>query len=437
MHASRLRTSSLATVCGLCALLLSGTAQAQLDASSPFIRDAAAGFNARTFYMDSEDRSKPPATTLKEAWAIGGKLFGRTGYWRDTLQFGASYYLSLPLYAPDDRDGTQLLAPGQESISVLGELYVRLKLDDTRLTVGRQEIDMGYKRPSGVRSNRSDMTYVGRLDNRMVPVTYQAVLLGGQHGDALNYHAGWIDKAKARNAEDFSAMGSAIGATGADSDMWMGGIQFAPVKDFWVQGWYHQVSDVIRIGFIDADYVARLSNTSHLRLAGQYTDQRSDGSDALTGTAFSTRNSQLYGEYGTGWLTFYGAWSRTGSGADMRFPFSSGPIYTQQVVRNFARANESAFQLGIGTNLGAWTPGLTAYIDVTSGRDAINAGSGAALADETEVNLGAVWTLTQKGSALDGMRSRIRYAQVTDETSVGDKKSTDFRIDINLPINLR
>ena len=38
---------------------------------------------------------------------------------------------------------------------------------------------MGYPRPSGVRSNRSDLAYVGKLDNPMVPVTYEAALLGG------------------------------------------------------------------------------------------------------------------------------------------------------------------------------------------------------------------------------------------------------------------
>lgn len=92
--------------------------------------------------------------------------------------------------------------------------------------------------------------------------------------------------------------------------------------------------------------------------------------------------------------------------------------------------------MGVGADLGTWAPGLTAYFDVTSGKDAINASSGAKLADELEYDVGAVWALKQKGSHLDGLRTRIRYGWVTDQTSVGDKKSTDLRIDINLPINL-
>lgn len=421
--------------------LLSGLAlamptMAQLDPADPFLKNAVAGINARTFYMDVEDNSKPPASTLKEAWAIGGKLFGRTGYWADTLQFGASYYLSAPLYAPDDRDGTSLLAPGQETISVLGELFARLKFGDHLVTLGRQEIDMGYARASGVRSNRSDMTYVGRFDNRMVPVTYEAVLLGGRFGQGMNYYAGWVDKAKPRNSEDFISVGQAVGAKGSESDMWMGGLQFAPVKDFWIQGWYHRSADVIRIAYLDADYVMRLSKDSHLRLAGQYTDQRSDGSNALTGKPFSTHNTQVYGEYRADWLTFYGAYSDTGTGADIRMPFTSGPIYTQQVTRAFVRAGEKAWQLGLATDFGRWLPGVTAYLDYTSGRDAVNASSGAALADETEVDLGAVWTLKEKGAFYDGLRSRFRYGWVTDSTAMGDKRSTDLRLDLNLPINL-
>lgn len=413
-----------------------GVAAQQTAAADPFVKDAIIGLNARTFFLDVEDNSKPPASTRKEAWALGGKLFGRTGYWNKAVQFGASYYLSAPLHAPDDKDGTGLLAPGQESISVLGELYARLKYESATLTLGRQEIDMGYKRASGVRSNRSDTTYVGKQDNRMVPITYEAALIGGQFNDSLNYYAGWINKAKPRNLVEFSHVGSVVGAVGSDSDMWMGGLQFSPMKDFWVQGWYHAVSDVIRIGFLDADYVYRLSKASFVRLGGQYTDQRSDGSNALTGKAFSTRNAQAYGEYGVDWLTFYGAYSRTGSGADIRLPFTSGPIYTQQVTRTFVRAHEAAWQLGAGVDLGVWAPGLTAYVDMTRGKDAINAGSGAKLNDELEYDVGAVWTLKQKGSHLDGLRTRVRYGWVTDQTSVGDKKSTDLRIDINLPFNL-
>jgi hypothetical protein len=67
---------------------------------------------------------------------------------------------------------------------------------------------------------------------------------------------------------------------------------------------------------------------------------------------------------------------------------------------------------------------------------AINPSTGASLADEIEYDVGVVWTLKQKGSFLDNLRARFRYGWVTDQTSVGDKHSTDLRIDLNLPIKL-
>ena len=260
--------------------------------------------------------------------------------------------------------------------------------------------------------------------------------LARKYGDSLNYYLGWINKAKPRNSNGFDDVGEVVGAENSDSDMWMGGLQYAPMKDFWVQGAYYVSNNVIRIGYLDTDYVMRLADKSYLRLAAQYTDQRSDGANALTGQSFSTKNAQAYVEWGNEWLAVYGTYSRTGSGADLRVPFSSGPIYTQQLTRSFVRAHETAWQLGIGADFGTWASGLSGYFDVTSGTDAINPTTGAKLADEIEYDLGVVYTLKQKGSFFDNLRARFRYGWVTDQTSVGDKKSTDLRIDVNLPINL-
>ena len=420
----------------LSGLVLCAAASAQTSGAEALLDGAKAGFDARTFYMNVEDKSDPPTVARREAWAIGGKLYGRTGWWADTLQFGASYYLSAPLYGPDDKDGTLLLEPGQNTISTLGELFARLKFGEAGLTAGRQEIELSPVRPEGTRANRGDGTFVGKQDNRMVPVTYEAVLGSAKVAQAWDFHLGWVNRVKPRNLSEFQSVGSAVGAATSDADMWFGGAQFALTKDFLLQGWYYQVPDVIRIGWLDGDYVWRLDGSSHLRFAAQYADQRSDGSNLLTGQSFSTSTAQAYAEYGAGMLTLYGAYSRTDSGAALRLPFSSGPIYTNQIMRTFVRANESAWQLGAGFNLAQWMPGLSAYADVTRGSDAINSSNGAALADATEYDLGVLWVYREKGSWIDGLRSRVRYAWTIDATAVGDQRSKDLRIDLNLPISL-
>ena len=421
---------ALATLC------MPAWVAAQSNLPEPFLRDATAGINARTFYMDVNDRSKPPAVSEREAWAIGGKLWGLTGWWNDRLQLGASYYLSAPLYAPEDKDGTELLEPGQKAISVIGEAFVRLKFDNARFTGGRQEIDMSYPRAAHVRLNRSDATYVGKQDSRMVPITYEAVLLNGQVENTLNYYLGWVSRVKPRNLSEFQSVGATIGAKGSEADMWYGGVQVTPTKDFWLQGWYYLSPDVLRIGWLDGDYVLRLPQNTYLRFAAQYTDQRSDGANQLIGRSFSTSNAQGYAEYGVDIWTIYGAYSRTGSGSDIRIPFTSGPIYTRQIVRTFVRAHETAWQLGVAVELQAVLAGLSGFLDWTRGTGAINAATGAGLADATEYDVGVVWTYKSKGSSLDGLRTRIRCGWVIDNTSLGGQRTTDFRIDANLPINL-
>ncbi len=308
--------------------------------------------------------------SFNEAWAAGGWLYARSGFWRDVLQFGATYYFSVPVYAPADGGGTQLLAPGQNSISVVGELYARMRYEQQRLTLYRQEIDMGYKRPAGVRANHSDLAHEGRLDNRMVPLTYDAARLGGplaqEHPSVglLGYWAGYLWDAKPRDSNSFVSMGEAIGAKDSGAGMSMAGLQWSPVKDLWAQAWYHRVNDVLAIAFLDADDVGRLDGQSYWRRATQYSSQTSAGGSALTGQRFSTWNWEAYGEYGWQWLNVYGAYSTVGQAQQIRTPFSSGPIYTQMVTRSFTRAGQDTVLLGVALKLDALLTGLSMWVDV-------------------------------------------------------------------------
>jgi len=409
------------------------------DASDPFLRDAKAGYHLRSFYMDKTN----PDGSINRAWAGGGWLYARSGYWQDLLQLGATYYFSLPLYAPEGEGGTQLLRPQQESIYVLGELYARLRHADQTLTLYRQEINMGYAPPSGVRSNRSDLSYVGKLDNRMAPITYEAALLGGpialpaSDEQALRYWAGYAWNAKPRDANEFVSMGEAIGAVGSGAGMSIAGLQWSPFKDLWLQGWYHRANDVLGIVFLDLDYVHQLQSQSYWRLATQYTRQDSAGGTGLDGAGFSTWNWEAYTEVGWQWLKLYGAYSTIADTHQIRTPFSSGPIYTQLTTRNFLRAGEDTVMLGASFSLDAMLPGLLLWVEGASGRHAVVAETGAALPDSREIDVGTAWTYREKGSIFDGSRLRLRAAWVYDDTPAGTQRGTDYRIDLNWPISLR
>src|SRR3979411_816337 len=109
--------------------------QFQLEKRRKALEDTKFEFNLRTYYLD---RDKFDGTQSR-AWAIGGWVGFRTGYFLDHIAFGATGYTSQPLYAPDDKDGTLLLKPGQEGYTVLGEAYADIRIiDGLDLNIGRK-----------------------------------------------------------------------------------------------------------------------------------------------------------------------------------------------------------------------------------------------------------------------------------------------------------
>ena len=413
----------------LAALAGGGRAQQPAPAgkSDPFVADAKAGAHLRTLYFD---RKLP--TSEQEAWAVGGWLYGTSGYLGDVLQVGGTAYASLPIYAPDDKTGHLMLDSSNQGYAVLGEAYARLKYAEHRLTLFRQLIRMDAPRAAGVRANRIDGTFVGPRDIRMTPVTYQAALANGPIGESLRYYAGYVGKGKRINETKFVSMAELAGASGGDSGMLMGGAQWSPMKEVWIQGWYHHVQDVIRIGFADLDWAHRASQDSYVRVGAQLIDQRSSGDNLLTGRAFKTRHVGLYGEGGWQWLKAYGAVGKTDDGEKIFTPYAYGPHYFGQRIKEFVRAGERATLLGATFDLGRFgLRGLSFDANVTNGRNAVNAASGAPLADWREYDTDLVYAVA-KESPLSGMRVRFRYAKLYEDLPGGrTDTTTDLRIDLN------
>src|SRR6184192_1665146 len=136
--------------------------QWRLEKRRQALKDTKFEFNLRTFYFDRSDFSGAE----KQAWAISGWLGVKTGYFLDHIAFGATVYTSNPIYAPDDRDGTTLLAPGQNGYTVLGEFYAEFRIiTDLGITVGAK----GYDTP-----------FINRNDTRMTPNTFEAIVLQGR-----------------------------------------------------------------------------------------------------------------------------------------------------------------------------------------------------------------------------------------------------------------
>src|SRR4051812_26838557 len=73
-----------------------------------FVRESAITLYLRSYYLNRETTNiRGPA-----AWAAGGALGYQSGWLGNMLRVGLVGYTSQPVWAPADRDGTQLLKPG-------------------------------------------------------------------------------------------------------------------------------------------------------------------------------------------------------------------------------------------------------------------------------------------------------------------------------------
>lgn len=371
----------------------------KLKDTDPFFRDTRIDINLRTyfFYRDNYPDSDPQTN---EAWAIGGALSYKSGWFLNHFALGAVFYLSEPLYAPEDRDGTKLLKPGQEGYEVLGQLYGRVKLlEDHFLNVYRYE----YNTP-----------YINKYDSRMSPNTFEGYTFTGASGGkdgapGFRYGGGYITKIKERNSEDFVWMSQAAGAE-VNKGVAMGGALFT-LGRFSMGAIDYYCDDVINIGYAEAKYTWPVTERLGLLLAAQFTDQRSVGDDLLTGSSFSVHQFGVMTEMSYAGALFTLAFTTDSSGADLQNPWSSYPGYTSVQVQDFNRAKEKAFLVKASydfTRLGL--EGLTAYALFVHGWDRIDPSTGQAVANENEWNFDLQWK--PKSGFFKNFWPRIRYAVV-------------------------
>jgi outer membrane porin, OprD family len=388
----------------------------------PFFRDTKLDVNLRTFYFyrDNYPNSDPQ---INEAWAIGGAVSYQSGWLLDHFQLGAVYYLSEPLYGPEDRDGTQLLRPGQKSISVLGQLYGRVKLvEDNYLNLYRYE----YNTP-----------YINKYDTRMVPKTFEGYTFQGSSGGkdgapGFKYGGGYISKIKERDAEDFVWMSQDAGAP-VNKGVEVAGGLFS-VGRFSIGAIDYYCEDTINIGYAEAKYTWPVTRKLGLLFAAQFTDQRSVGDDVLKGYAFSVNQFGVKTEmsYSGAMLTL--AFTTDTSGADLQTPWSSSPGYTSVQVKDFNRAGEKAFMVKVAydfTPLGLES--VTAYALFVHGWDRINPTTGKNVANENELDLDIQWK--PKSGFFKNFWPRVRYGVL--HQYEGEKNYIhDLRIILNYDFSL-
>ena len=374
------------------ALSAVGTAGAQGISPGDLSKDAyklPGGFEPvlqlRTYYFDQESTSGVPSA----AWALGGWAGLRSPWWGDLLQAGIVGYTSQRLYGPDDKGGTNLLAPPQEPITVLGEAFGAVRIAGQTITGYRQLLNRPFINPQ---------------DNRMVPNTFEAYTMTGAV-DGLSYIGGYVTKEKTRDTERFRWMSNVAGGTGEQKGVVFAGGTYSFGKTGYVRIDEQYAIDAFNTFYADVRYPWTIDDQTTMTLGAQYYPQSSVGNAQIG--SFSTYGLGLQGAvaYGPVGLQLY--YTQTGKGFDTQNPFGSHASYLDLMQVSFNTAGEKAW--GIGANLDLGGPGLTAAAVYAAGRDRIDDATGAPLADRIETDVRVDWA-APKGSLLEGLVATFRYS---------------------------
>ncbi len=416
------------------------TREWRLEKRRQALEDTKFEFNLRSFYFDRSDFNR----SEKQAWAIGGWLGVKTGYFLDHVAFGATVYTSNPIYAPDDRDGTGLLAPGQNGYTVMGEFYAELRIvKDVGITVGAK----GYDTP-----------FINRNDTRMTPNTFEAVVLQGrttlgtssaaavtsdsmglskdgkevavptptpaEDVAAIKYGLGYFYKIKAQNDSEFVSMSEDAGAD-VERGVWSAGALYENGK-FNIGAIDYYSEDIINIAYAESKLEVPLADDWKLKFAGQYVDQGSVGNNDLQGHSFSGHQFGLKLDVPVRNALFTAAFTQAWGTANLQNPWSGYPGYTSVQVQDFNRAGEGAFLLRAGYDF-PWVDGLSAYALAVFGTDPDLANQ----YRQNEFDFNLQWG--PKKGALEGLSLRLRYA-VVQQFGGNVDNLTDFRAIFNYVI---
>lgn len=368
--------------------------------------DTAFDIQLRSYYLDRDKYDD----SQSEAWALGGSVGLKTGYFRERFALGATGYTSQRLYGPEDKDGTTLLKPGQHGYTVLGEFYGEFLFNqDTRLSIGRRGIDTPY---------------LNRNDSRMTPNTFEAITLqglyGGDEGRAeWRVGGGYVDEIKERNADEFVSMATVAGAPdGVERGVYVAGGNYKK-GEFSIGAIDYYSDDIINIFYAETKYALPLGDGLRLQFALQYSDQRSTGDKRLRGADFSSNQRGGKAELSVGGALFTAAYASAGGDTGMQSPWGGYPGYTSVQIEDFNRDGEDAWMLRAAYDF-ASVKGLSVYGLWVNGTKPEAPGQYAK--EEYDFNL--QWKADS--GPLKGWMVRLRYAHVSQDDP-GNSDLDDLR----------
>lgn len=244
------------------------------SALADFVSDSHATLGLRNYYINSDFRDGSAAPSKSEEWAQGFMLKFESGYTSGPVGFGVD---ALGLAAvkldggkghhpggsmiPDDSDGS-----GVSEWSRLG-LTAKARISKTEFRYGT----LTPKLPILVSS-----------DARLLPQTFEGLLITSKDIEDLTLNGGWIDKATGRastNRTGLSVLGPAAGNEESDGLFFAGG-DYRITKQLTGQYYYSNLKDYYTQNFLGLVHAWPLSEKQSLKTDLRYFRTRSDGANS-------------------------------------------------------------------------------------------------------------------------------------------------------------
>lgn len=385
-----------------------------------FFRESLMQFVARTYYFtrDNSDGSK------SQAWAGGGWLAFRSGLIGDVFGVHLAAYTSQPIFAPPDEGGTKLLAPPQNSIGVLGQVYGRVQIGDQEIRGGRQLVDTPLINPQ---------------DNRMVPNTFEgATLVSLPDKDrSYDYSVGYLWTMKQRDSNHFIPMSDAL----AGSDVFNHGAAFGmikvrPLSGLSLTAMDYNVQDMVNTVFGQAEYdFKKPKEIPNWIVGANVIGQQSVGANLLTGSPFETYQASAKAQLVYSGWTLFVAGSITGNESNIFSQYGTKPNYTDMQQSSFDNANEKAiggsavYDFGVlglsGFSAGAW---------YTQGWGAIDTSTNLGIPDRRELDVWIQYRPTE--GPLKGFRLKTQYSNLWQQGNVRNMQP-EFRFIVDYTVLFR
>lgn len=265
--------------------------------------------------------------------SIGGKLHMQTAP-INGLSFGTSFYTT---HGVDKKhnDGVTFFSSDKHSYSILGEVYFQAEIKNTSLKAGRQELDSPY----------ADTDDIG-----MIPNTFEAVSIVNNDFSDTTIVLTHLQKMSGVDADIPEKFNRINGRDGVQSI----GITYEGFEDLALQGWFYNVSDFVKLTYLESDYLLTLGGFD-LGVALQYTIQDYDNGNEVN--VYGANLSLGLPERG---LTLYTAYNKADStnGQVAENFFGGGPFFINCEHITMADIGENASAYRVGANVDGSSYGL-------------------------------------------------------------------------------